>query len=57
MNEKVVTVEQIESIILLIRGQKVMLSHHLADLYGVETRVLIQVVKRNMDRFPDDSMF
>ena len=57
MNEKVVTVEQIESIILLIRGQKVMLSHHLADLYGVETRVLVQAVKRNMDRFPEDFMF
>ena len=57
MDEKVITVEEIESIILLIRGQKVMLSHHLADLYGVETRVLVQAVKRNMDRFPDDFMF
>ncbi|MBW2034369.1 MAG: ORF6N domain-containing protein, partial [Deltaproteobacteria bacterium] len=34
-----------------------MLSHHLADLYGVETRVLVQAVKRNMDRFPEDFMF
>ena len=57
MDEKVVTVEQIESIILLIRGHKVMLSPHLADLYGVETRVLVQAVKRNMDRFPEDFMF
>jgi hypothetical protein len=34
-----------------------MLSPHLADLYGVETRVLVQAVKRNMDRFPEDFMF
>ena len=33
------------------------MSHHLADLYGVETRVLVQAVKRNMDRFPEDFMF
>ena len=57
MDEKLVTVEQIESIILVIRGHKVMLSPHLADLYGVETRVLVQAVKRNMDRFPEDFMF
>ena len=57
MDEKVVTVEQIESIILVIRGHKVMLSPHLADLYGVETRVLVQAVKRNIDRFPEDFMF
>ena len=57
MNETIVTVDQIESIIFLIRGQKVMLSHHLADLYGVETRVLVQAVKRNMERFPEDFMF
>ena len=57
MDKKIVTVEQIESIILFIRGHKVMLSPHLADLYGVETRVLVQAVKRNMDRFPEDFMF
>jgi len=34
-----------------------MLSPVLADLYGVETRVLVQAVKRNLDRFPDDFMF
>ncbi|MFI5250918.1 MAG: ORF6N domain-containing protein [Bacteroidota bacterium] len=43
--------------ILLIRGQKVMLSHELAKLYGVETRVLNQSVKRNSSRFPEDFMF
>jgi hypothetical protein len=53
----VVPVEQIESIILIIRGKKVMLSSHLAGLYGVETRVLVQAVKRNIDRFPEDFMF
>ena len=49
--------EVIESKIYLIRGYKVMLSTHLAGLYGVEAKVLIQAVKRNMDRFPDDFMF
>jgi hypothetical protein len=43
--------------IFLLRGQKVMLSNHLAGLYGVETRVLIQAVKRNIERFPEDFMF
>jgi hypothetical protein len=49
--------EHIESHILLIRGQKVLLSTHLADLYGVDPRVLVQAVKRNAERFPDDFMF
>lgn len=49
--------EIIESKILLIRNEKVMLDSDLADLYGVETKVLIQAVKRNIDRFPDDFMF
>jgi len=34
-----------------------MLSHHLAELYGVETRALVQAVRRNIDRFPEDFMF
>ena len=41
----------------MIRGQKVMLSTHLAELYDVETRVLNQAVKRNISRFPEDFMF
>lgn len=41
----------------LIRGQKVMLSHHLAELYEVEPRALNQAVKRNIERFPEDFMF
>jgi hypothetical protein len=47
----------IEKRILAIRGQKVMLDADLADLYNVETKVLIQAVKRNLDRFPSDFMF
>jgi len=50
-------VEIIANKILLIRGQKVMISFHLAELYGVKTRALIQAVKRNIERFPDDFMF
>ena len=41
----------------MIRGLKVMLDRDLAALYGVETRVLKQAVRRNADRFPDDFMF
>ena len=48
---------QIERHILFIRGEKVMLDADLATLYEVETRVLTQAVKRNMDRFPADFMF
>ena len=47
----------IETKILLIRGQKVMLDADLAELYEVETKVLNQAVKRNIERFPDDFMF
>ena len=43
--------------IYFLRGQKVMLDRDLAELYGVETRVLNQAVTRNADRFPDDFMF
>lgn len=52
-----IPVEIIERKIYLIRGRKVMLSMHLAELYGVETRALNQAVKRNIHRFPDDFMF
>lgn len=53
----VVTIDRIERGIYLIREQKVMLDSELATLYGVETRVLNQAVRRNIDRFPDDFMF
>jgi len=49
--------ELIEGKIVLLRGQKVMLSQDLAMLYGVEPRALIQAVKRNTARFPEDFMF
>ena len=49
--------ERIERTIFLIRGEKVMLDRDLAELYGVETRVLNQAVTRNRDRFPPDFMF
>ena len=52
-----VPVEMIERRIYLIRGQKVMLSTHLAELYQVEARALVQAVKRNIERFPEDFMF
>lgn len=50
-------IEPIAHRILLIRGHKVLVSNDLADLYGVEHRVLMQAVKRNIERFPDDFMF
>ena len=49
--------EVIASKIYLIRGKKVMLDRDLAFLYGTETRILNQAVKRNIRRFPDDFMF
>ena len=52
-----VSEEIISDKIYIIRNQKVMLDRDLATLYGVETRVLNQAVKRNISRFPDDFMF
>ncbi len=49
--------EQITQAILEIRNHRVLLDTDLARLYGVETRALVQAVKRNADRFPDDFMF
>jgi len=49
--------ERIIQSIFFIRGQKVMLDNDLAILYGVETKVLNQAVKRNIERFPVDFMF
>ena len=49
--------ESIQDTILLIRGNRVILDHDLARLYGVATKVLNQAVKRNLDRFPEDFMF
>ncbi len=47
----------LDTLILTLRGQKVILDVDLAGLYQVETRVLIQAVKRNSDRFPTDFLF
>ena len=49
--------EIIQQQIIELRGQKVMLDFHLADLYEIETKVLKQAVKRNINRFPTDFMF
>jgi hypothetical protein len=52
-----VPLPRIEQAILSIRGQRVMLSTDLSALYGVEPGALVQAVKRNIERFPDDFMF
>ena len=62
VTEKTVALElvaapAIEKRILVVRRRQVMLDEDLADLYGVETRVLVQQVKRNARRFPEDFMF
>jgi hypothetical protein len=49
--------ERIERSILVLRGHKVLLDADLANLYDVETKVLLQAVRRNPDRFPNDFMF
>lgn len=56
-NALVVPDEVIMNKIYFIRNQKVMLDQDLAELYGVETKVLKQQVRRNMESFPDDFMF
>ena len=55
--QKIVQAEIIEQKIFLIRGQKVMLDAHLAELYGVQTGRLNEQVKRNIKRFPPDLCF
>jgi phage regulator Rha-like protein len=56
-NVSLIPIEKITSKICLIRKEKVMLDSDLAELYGVETKVLVQALKRNIDRFPKDFMF
>ena len=53
----VVPIESIVGKIVFLRGEKVMLDRDLAELYGVETKVLKQAIRRNIKRFPDDFMF
>ena len=57
MNNNNLINEQIKSRIYLVNNQKVMLDSDLAILYGVQTKVLNQAVKRNIERFPKDFMF
>ena len=52
-----IQLDQIQNMIYLIRGQKVMLDSDLAKLYGVETKRLNEQVRRNLKRFPGDFMF
>ena len=56
-DKSLIPAEMIERKIYLVRGHKVMLDSDLAQLYKVETRTLIQAVKRNINRFPADFMF
>ena len=51
------SVEQIESLIITVRGKQVILDRDLARLYGVETKRLNEQVRRNIERFPEDFMF
>jgi hypothetical protein len=57
MSVELIPPERIETKILLLRGQKVMLDRDLAVLYGVATKILKRAVRRNADRFPEDFMF
>jgi hypothetical protein len=53
-NARLIPTGKIDQLIFLVRGQRVMLDRDLASLYGVETRVLNQAVRRNRNRFPED---
>lgn len=55
--QPVASKESSESSIFFMRGQKVMLSMHLAEIYEVEPRILVQAVERNIECFPEDSLF
>ena len=55
--ENEISTLQIEKKIFVIRGVQVMIDRDIAELYGVETRVLNQAVKRNITRFPEEFMF
>ena len=57
MENELITVEGIRSLVYTIRGQQVMLDSDLAELYGYELKAMNQQVKRNIERFPEDFMF
>lgn len=50
-------IARMDDLIVTIRGQRVILGDDLARIYGVETRVLNQAVRRNVEKFPSDFMF
>ena len=55
--QALVEYEIVVSKIAVVRGQRMMFAQDLAALYGVETKVLMQAVRRNFDRFPADFIF
>ncbi len=57
MNNEEITQILVQSKIFLIRGKQVMIDRDLAELYGVETKVINQAVKRNIERFPEEFRF
>lgn len=57
MENEIITVDGIRSLVYTIRGQQVMLDSDLAEIYGYELRAMNQQVKRNIERFPEDFMF
>jgi hypothetical protein len=57
MANPIIDIHSVERSIRYIRHEKVILDQDLAELYGVETKALLQAVKRNLDRFPADFMF
>ena len=57
MKPSPIPAQHIDARILFVRAHKVMLDADLAALYGVSTKVLIQAVRRNIERFPQDFMF
>lgn len=57
MNEIIIKYKQIENMIFEVRGVQVILSSDVAILYQIETRILNQVIKRNIDRFPSTFCF
>ena len=57
MENKVLTITDINNLVYIIRGQQVMLDSDLAEIYGYEVKNLNRQVKRNIDRFPEDFMF
>jgi len=55
--EEALTTINVESLIITMRNQKVIIDRDLAEIYGVETRRLNEQIKRNPDRFPEDFVF